>query len=414
MGSGHSRSVQSSSRRRNKLDRRRKAANTPTTTPKAKVRKVLSYGEFKVWIDVDGQKLPIYGAKCDSNKGLEVVMSCWIASVEAKEFSISFQRTQFDDYDFKATVTVDGHIACESIYRNVEEDADEPQTVWGTRISRTEERSFVFGKVEYTNDDAELDDPSIQDIGKIEVILEKIDVTGTKRTKEPDVYGEPNIGKVHERAKKGLDHQIKYGPIEVCEPLDDEIYLFAKWGDKTIFTFKYRSLATLQAMGLAPKPKPIEPPTPAAPETAPIPTPSPTPEPMQEQLFQESQAQTQDDVTTPEPAVDSLPEPESRRTTAMTPASAKKEHSVKRGPTVKREHSASEDLEDTKMESDSEDEEIKEMLATAHKLLAKVESKRRKRRAEKEKVKDASRAPKRVKTELKMRHFVPGEIIDLT
>ncbi|KAF9472868.1 hypothetical protein BDN70DRAFT_997952 [Pholiota conissans] len=374
-----------------------------STKPKAKVRDQLSYGEFDVWIEVDGDRAPIYGAKRESAKGLEVVMTCWIASAEGKEFSISFQRTEFDDYDFRGIVAIDGNVACASVYRNEDEDAEEPQTVSGSRISLTEEQNFVFGKVELTDDESKFDDSTVEDIGTIEVILEKIDITRVKRTKKPYVFGVPIITKVHERSKKGLDHQIKYGPIEVCEPLDDKVYTFTDWGDKTTFIFKYRSLETLQAMGVAPRSKST-----GLPSLAPVLVPTPAPA----QVPQAAQAPTRTDANSEVPfePMDTLVESDNRCSRKITSTSVKRDHSVKL------EHSASEGrLRGADTESDSEDEDIREMLATAHRLLEKVESTRSKRCAKKkEKLEDTSRAKKRAKTEPKIRHFAPGEIIDLT
>ncbi|KAF9476225.1 hypothetical protein BDN70DRAFT_882712 [Pholiota conissans] len=312
------------------------------------VRDRLSCSGFEVWININGVKAATYEVEHEKSEKEERT-SCWIASVADTEFSVSFHRKEYDEYDYASALTLDGLIVDDSVYLNSDDSTSEILTLSTYPISRTEETNFVFGHLESIDDDnTQSEDLSTQNIGEIKVVIQRVKAVFSSRSKKI-TYNVLSAKRVDERSHKALSHQIKNGQIYECEYNDPETYDCVNQGDAIIFTFKYRPLEMLQATGVAPR--------------------SVSPEICKE---------------------------------VSVPASHTSAENASNLPNIKQEHSDG--------ESDSEEEDVKEMLAKAHELLAKIESTRSKRRAKKE----AGRAKKKVKTEPTTNHFIPGEVIDLT
>ncbi|KAF9476226.1 hypothetical protein BDN70DRAFT_186477 [Pholiota conissans] len=118
-------------------------------------------------------------------------------------------------------------------------------------------RDFIFGSADFTDDDAFLSHSSAAQIGEIRSKLFPTNVEMIR----PDVPGIdcPDSSKIHERLKKGCDHQIKYSEAKSIIPRGT-CYQANLWplDDPVIFIFKYRPLEMLQANGIALRPPPAQ------------------------------------------------------------------------------------------------------------------------------------------------------------
>ncbi|KJA14696.1 hypothetical protein HYPSUDRAFT_59221 [Hypholoma sublateritium FD-334 SS-4] len=204
---------------------------------------------FEAWISIDNTALTQYGEE-HSVAGDEA--SCWIASQTDQGFSVSYNKKAVDEFDYLARVYLDGILVQSTIY--VGASAYLPHTASSIRISKTECRGFVFGAIQLSEDDTHLENGP-QDVGEIRIAIIKAKAEST-----PKIYGNPvlpipNAAIVHERAKMGLGHHVKYQ--NVIPPAQDKAhrYFFKKelLGTVATFVFKYRPLALLQANGIAPR-----------------------------------------------------------------------------------------------------------------------------------------------------------------
>ncbi|KAF9479623.1 hypothetical protein BDN70DRAFT_993337 [Pholiota conissans] len=305
----------------------------------------LNFSEFDVWIDVDGVKTPTYGVE---SKGEEGQTSCWIASAADKEFSISFCPQRSEENAYIARVLLDGHEAAHNIYPPIP-NTGLTKTISARKTSATEQRNFVFGKLELTDDDSVPLDQS-QHIGEIKVMIRRAKVLGF-RPHAPPTHAVPDAERVHERSKKALSHQVKYGPEQKIVPKAQVGVTYVPLGDWMTFLFKYRPIEMLRANGIAP-------PLPSTSAKRP---------------------------NTPE----SMP----------PPSEVKKRNSS----TIKRE------LNDDSEDDELEDSDGKDMLSKERELLVELERVRKKQRAKMER----ARPKKKIKNE-PTTHFTPGEVIDLT
>ncbi|KAF9471879.1 hypothetical protein BDN70DRAFT_887609 [Pholiota conissans] len=214
----------------------------------------LSFNGFHVWINVDNAKTLVYGVEYNER---EDYLSCWIASARSKEFSISVYRPELDGDDYAVKVVLDGHLAAANLARNASLGDSRTITIYYRRISSTEVRKFIFGSLELTDDDAYLNGgTSTESISEIKVIIQRVTAVSRSMDEEFDSDAPPTATKVHERAKKGLSHQIQYGPAQ-HKPLQPS-YDVDLIGEEMTFVFRYRPLETLQAVGIAPlSPSPL-------------------------------------------------------------------------------------------------------------------------------------------------------------
>ncbi|KAF5349784.1 hypothetical protein D9758_010209 [Tetrapyrgos nigripes] len=111
-------------------------------------------------------------------------------------------------------------------------------------------KPFLFTKLDLTDDDAFLS-ASHQQIGEIKV--EFWDAIEVGKGSFSNTFSEP--GKVHERSKKAIGHQISLAEERsyACQTFVDikKIALLAT------MIFRYRPLDVLQANGIAPPPEPV-------------------------------------------------------------------------------------------------------------------------------------------------------------
>ncbi|KAJ7049688.1 hypothetical protein C8F01DRAFT_1181538 [Mycena amicta] len=201
----------------------------------------LSANGFDAWIVVGDEETDVFKPELiDEPSG----WTSWIASELGKEFSVHWRNTDV----FCQTVGrvwVDGIECSGEILRGPNMDAK----LTGRRTSGSTTAPFVFSKINFTDDDNFLDASSSRDVGLIKLEIWTINMTGTKPFATPAPVAE---SKVHERSKKGVAHQIKFGTpvdghlraaaiIEYLEPFP-----------LVTFQFIYRSMDILRANGIAP------------------------------------------------------------------------------------------------------------------------------------------------------------------
>ncbi|THU76202.1 hypothetical protein K435DRAFT_974512 [Dendrothele bispora CBS 962.96] len=204
---------------------------------------MLTLGDFSAWITVDGVPLQEYDIRMKDSE-----IACWIPSEAGKEFKVKLRAER--NICVPSYVYLDGKYAGGRIFRagRVVSEAD----VSGTYTSPTSQKPFMFSRLDLTDDDAYLDTNHAQ-IGEIKVVFHEGVVVAENLGFAPSSFKEP--GKVHERSKKAIGHQVGLGTekqvphetISRCRCL------------RTLATmiFRYRPIDVLRANGLAPPaPKP--------------------------------------------------------------------------------------------------------------------------------------------------------------
>ncbi|KAF8181554.1 hypothetical protein BJ912DRAFT_1062122 [Pholiota molesta] len=175
---------------------------------------------------MDGQPLPHFGA--EYKEGTREA-TAWIPSEAGKPFSVCYRKIPGHDYhDFTARIQLDGNHASGLIHRR----------------SKPSER--------WTDDDAFLTNAAAQ-VGDIKVVIQAVQA----KAEVPPVWPTcQETEKIHERAKKGVAHRIKFSESKTRPPQVLRAYSSTPVGRPVTFVFKYRPLDTLQANGIAPRPTP--------------------------------------------------------------------------------------------------------------------------------------------------------------
>ncbi|KAJ7212932.1 hypothetical protein GGX14DRAFT_445696, partial [Mycena pura] len=202
----------------------------------------LSANGFEAWITIDDHEAqPFQPETVDEPSG----QTCWIASELDKGFSIHCKNT---DVSCQAVsrIGLDGIECPGEILLGPNREAK----VSGRRTTATAVHPFIFSRVNMTDDDAFLDSTAHTDVGHIRVEIWTINVTGNKLY--PEDVAPPMESKVHERSKKGVAHQIKFGEPVVGNSRSAATYDYLETFPLVTFVFKYRSIDILRANGLAP------------------------------------------------------------------------------------------------------------------------------------------------------------------
>ncbi|KAJ7020003.1 hypothetical protein C8F04DRAFT_313665 [Mycena alexandri] len=171
--------------------------------------------------------------------------TCWIASELNKGFAIRWRNT--DVFCQTASrVYVDGVECAGEIILGPNREA----TVSGRRVSGSSVSPFMFSPLNLTDDDDFLDAGAHKDLGLIKLEIWTINMARSKPY--------PNIAaaeetKIHERSKKGVAHQIKFGEPVVHTTRNAAIVEYLERSPLVTFTFKYRSMDLLRANDIAPK-----------------------------------------------------------------------------------------------------------------------------------------------------------------
>ncbi|KAF7315893.1 hypothetical protein MIND_00105900 [Mycena indigotica] len=201
----------------------------------------LSANGFDAWIVVGDDEAEFYAPELlEEPSGY----TSWIASELGKEFSIHWRNTDV----FCQTVGrvwVDG-IECSG---EILLGPNMSTRVSGRRTTGSALSPFLFSTINFTDDDDFVDITSSRDIGLIKLELWTINMTGTKPFTDNAPVAE---SKVHERSKKGVAHQTKFGEPVQGNMRSAAIVEYLETFPIVTFTFKYRSLDILQANGIAP------------------------------------------------------------------------------------------------------------------------------------------------------------------
>nr|GAT54992.1 predicted protein [Mycena chlorophos] len=209
----------------------------------------LSANGIDAWVAVGG---PGYDSEArtyqpESLQGRDSSTSgwtAWIASELGQEFSIHWRNTDV----FCQTVGrvwVDGIECSGEILRGPNYDT----RVAGRRTSGSAVQPFVFSKIDLTDDDTFLHASSSRDIGTIKLEIWTINMTGTKPFSNSAPVAD---AKVHERSKKGVAHQVKFGAPVEGNQRSAAVIEYLDTSPLATFTFKYRSMDILRANGIAP------------------------------------------------------------------------------------------------------------------------------------------------------------------
>ncbi|KAJ6629489.1 hypothetical protein B0H10DRAFT_2184421 [Mycena sp. CBHHK59/15] len=202
---------------------------------------MLNANGFEAWITIDGGDVQHFQPEI---VGDPAGVTCWIASEVNKGFAIHWRNTDV----FCQTggrVWVDGNECPGEIIQGPNLEA----VVSGRRTSGSTMAPFVFSPLDLTDDDAFLDSTAHQNIGLVRLEVWRINQTGTK----PYPGAAPVAdSKIHERSKKGVAHQIKFGEAVEGVPRLAAVFDYMDRVPVVTFSFKYRSLDILRANGIAP------------------------------------------------------------------------------------------------------------------------------------------------------------------
>jgi len=207
---------------------------------------MLQLGQLSAWIvigGVEGPEAKEYNIETtDDSKSA----TCWIASEEGTRFSIHWRNAGLPG-SLVGRVLVDGN-KCGSKVTSGPRSTSKDSIIASSEVVRP----FIFSSLDVTDDDAYLERTS-GDIGTIKLEVWDVEITGT----EP-CWGLPIPAdqKVHERSKKAMTHQIKFGDPEPCV---NQVYVTTKEigaHPRATFSFKYRSLDVLRANGIVPPLRP--------------------------------------------------------------------------------------------------------------------------------------------------------------
>ncbi|KAG1889995.1 hypothetical protein F4604DRAFT_1707879 [Suillus subluteus] len=205
---------------------------------------------FSASVFIDDKPLPEYKI-VESRTEEENRMTCWIPSEAGKKFEIRGEILEPQYPGIKVFAFVDGR-ECPSWV------VHPPWTgtlEYNCISNETTRRELMFKKIELTDDDSMLNNYS-GDIGQIVMKLERGTYTKVRKAKLAGSSGhnlDVHEDKVHERLKKGRDHQVGF-----CEEVPDQEEQTTYISDLdecpvTVFIFNYTSLDNLRAMNIVPQ-----------------------------------------------------------------------------------------------------------------------------------------------------------------
>ncbi|SJL09956.1 uncharacterized protein ARMOST_13338 [Armillaria ostoyae] len=230
---------------------------------------MLTYDHFSAWVTIEGIQAKEYQVEVTSGR-----VTCWIPSEANKTFKIHWKDNNFA-FPTKIIARVDGtHYG---YYCILQKDRRHQGSTDGIPITETSRLPFMFSNIKLSGavflpgermmlieraDNDDLLDQSTQNVGEIHVEISKCHVE--KKKKDTLVYYQPQGRRqIHEREKKGADHQVGFAAAVPNRRVKCSRCRCTAIGPPVvIFSFKYRPLAVLQANGIAPPPTPVSrPPT---------------------------------------------------------------------------------------------------------------------------------------------------------
>ncbi|KAF8972252.1 hypothetical protein BDZ97DRAFT_1018589 [Flammula alnicola] len=211
---------------------------------------MLQLDNFFAWITVDDREQAEYGVEYSDDL---LHASCWIASEEGKNFVIHWRDTVRPNDSIGRTL-VDG-VRCgvsQGIsrrgYRTDPRDERDTAHQGGVPTSSTNDKLFVFSKLDLTDDDVYLNKPVSEKLGEI-----TLEVSYVQKGDREKLRLEPfqTKTKVHERTIKLAQHHTRLG--ESVKGERKPTHAVKSTGKPRVFSFKYRPLEILKAKGLAPQ-----------------------------------------------------------------------------------------------------------------------------------------------------------------
>ncbi|KAE9398909.1 hypothetical protein BT96DRAFT_858772 [Gymnopus androsaceus JB14] len=207
-----------------------------------------TFQSFSASIVIDGKPLDEYNVETSEADGITTV-TCWIPSFAGKKYEVHWK----DSICKKATdgvIYVDG-TNCGGTIINRRNDV---ATKTGIRVSPTALRPFEFSPLNLTDNDTSEMPCSV---GQIELRIRYWLVIVNPKKPKTLLRGAPIPAEqvFNEKAKKGIDHQTKFGAVVQTE----QSYAAQGRPDGNYFLhfhFRYRPLDVLRAHGIAPPAEP--------------------------------------------------------------------------------------------------------------------------------------------------------------
>ncbi|TFK36686.1 hypothetical protein BDQ12DRAFT_736772 [Crucibulum laeve] len=213
---------------------------------------MLKLGTLSACIKMDGKELTEYGVDCSAD-GKQA--TCWIPSEVGKQFSVYWKDSE-RVVGKSSKIVVDG-IACNGghLHRTCDRPKQDSREIKGVATSSSKEKPFKFAMQELTDEEEFLNMNVSAGLAQITLVIHDAKMGGIKpykRSKQPKF---PTPRKIHERAKKGVQHAVELGDEIARHPANflRDIHTICVVGT---FTFRYRPLSLLRASGIAPPEKP--------------------------------------------------------------------------------------------------------------------------------------------------------------
>ncbi|KAK0236206.1 hypothetical protein EDD85DRAFT_839828 [Armillaria nabsnona] len=210
---------------------------------------MLTYDHFSAWVTIEGVQAKEYQVEVTPGR-----VTCWIPSEANKTLKIHWKDDNFV-FPTKIIARVDGkHYG----YYSIRKERHRHQGVTdGIQITKTSRLPFMFSNIKLSDDD-ELLDQSTQNVGEIDVEISKCHVEKMKKKGTLMYYQPQEQRQIHEREKKGADHEVGFAAAVANPASRSSRYRCTAIGPPVvIFSFKYRPLGVLQANGIAPPPIPM-------------------------------------------------------------------------------------------------------------------------------------------------------------
>lgn len=202
---------------------------------------------YKFWIEIDGKKAKQYQIEHDDD-----VMSCYIASEVDKEFSIVVQKDQFEAMDIHYYL----HDDC------IKRLFLAPERHGSQKLSHTHtgsgKQKLVFSNINYADDEQMSLSSVPENLGMIRLMLYPVLKFKRRGRREPNIFDFKDVSTMSEKTKSVGFHSISLQPPEIKNerPRYHQHYKTYRVNPaKPWYTIKfiYRSLAILQAQGIAPE-----------------------------------------------------------------------------------------------------------------------------------------------------------------
>ncbi|KAJ8088545.1 hypothetical protein PM082_022618 [Marasmius tenuissimus] len=207
---------------------------------------MLRYDGFSAWITVDDKPLGEYDVRVEEETK---VVTCWIASEAGKPYKIHWHNEEFRSPTM-GRVRVDGHECGGKGTRT--EESNHPLYMEGLYVTETSCRPFTFSNVKVSDEDGLLSDPTVADIGLIQIKIENVWVVRTGLAWKGNPV--PVAKTFHEKTKKMITHQTSFDQPAITIRKRTEARTESLGPPVVTFQFRYRPLAILQAQGIASRP----------------------------------------------------------------------------------------------------------------------------------------------------------------